>query len=75
MWATRASGGLMLWINWPPLPCFCVQHIAGLFALPPIHRDPFDRMLIAQAVAEGLALVTTDGGIARYASKSLRVVG
>ena len=51
------------------------QHVAGVYALPPIHKDPFDRMLIAQARAEGLALVTTDGEIARYASKILRVVG
>ena len=51
------------------------QHIAGVYALPPIHKDPFDRMLIAQAAAEGLALVTMDGEIARYASKTLRVVG
>lgn len=51
------------------------QHIAGVYGLPPIHKDPFDRMLIAQASAEGLALVTIDGEIARYASKSLRVIG
>lgn len=35
-------------------------------ALPPLHRDPFDRMLIAQAQAEGLILVTSDEEIARY---------
>lgn len=57
-----------------PLP-LRPRHIAALYALPPIHKDPFDRMLIAQATAEGLALVTTDGEIARYASKILRVVG
>ncbi|MGD0904804.1 MAG: type II toxin-antitoxin system VapC family toxin [Terracidiphilus sp.] len=51
------------------------QHVAGVYGLPPIHKDPFDRMLIAQAAGEGLALVTTDGEIARYASKGLRVVG
>jgi PIN domain nuclease of toxin-antitoxin system len=51
------------------------QHIAGVFGLPPIHKDPFDRMLIAQATAEGLALVTTNGEIARYASNALQVVG
>jgi PIN domain nuclease of toxin-antitoxin system len=34
--------------------------------LPEIHRDPFDRMLIAQAQAEGLELVTADGIIAQY---------
>ncbi|MGA3080446.1 MAG: type II toxin-antitoxin system VapC family toxin [Terracidiphilus sp.] len=51
------------------------QHIAGVYALAPIHKDPFYRMLIAQAAAEGLALVSMDGEIARYASRGLRVVG
>ena len=51
------------------------QHVAGVYGLPPIHKDPFDRMLIAQAAAEGLALVSPGGEIARYASKGLRVVG
>jgi PIN domain nuclease of toxin-antitoxin system len=50
------------------------QHVAGLYALPPIHKDRFDRMLIAQAKAEGLALVSSDGEIARYASENLRVI-
>jgi len=34
--------------------------------LPPLHRDPFDRMLIAQAQAEGLTLMTWDDHIAQY---------
>lgn len=34
--------------------------------LPEIHRDPFDRMLIAQTQAEGLELVTADGIIPQY---------
>ncbi|UWZ50113.1 type II toxin-antitoxin system VapC family toxin [Dactylosporangium matsuzakiense] len=34
--------------------------------LPPIHRDPFDRMLIAQAQLEGLTLVTRDAHIQKY---------
>jgi PIN domain nuclease of toxin-antitoxin system len=51
------------------------QHIARVFELPPIHKDPFDRMLIAQATAEGLALVTNDGEMLRYASNALQVVG
>jgi PIN domain nuclease of toxin-antitoxin system len=51
------------------------QHIAAVHGLPPIHKDPFDRMLIAQATVEGLALVSSDADIARYASKGLRVVG
>jgi PIN domain nuclease of toxin-antitoxin system len=35
-------------------------------SLPPIHRDPFDRMLIAQAQIEGIPLVTADPAITRY---------
>jgi PIN domain nuclease of toxin-antitoxin system len=34
--------------------------------LPPLHRDPFDRMLIAQAIALGLAIVTPDPLITQY---------
>lgn len=50
------------------------EHISGVLALPPHHKDPFDRVLIAQATAEGLAFITSDAEIARYASKSLRIV-
>ena len=34
--------------------------------LPPLHRDPFDRMLISQAIAHGLAIVTPDPSITQY---------
>lgn len=37
--------------------------------LPAIHRDPFDRMLIAQAQAEGLDIVSSDGMLGRYGVK------
>lgn len=50
------------------------EHVAEICHLPPIHRDPFDRALIAQAMVESLSLVTTDREILRYASKRLRVV-
>jgi PIN domain nuclease of toxin-antitoxin system len=50
------------------------RHIAGVCALPPIHKDPFDRVLIAQAMAEALTLVSRDGAVARYASTGLRVI-
>jgi len=56
-----------------PLP-LRPRHIGGVYALPPIHKDPFDRMLMAQAAAEGLTLVTADAEIAKYASEGLRVV-
>jgi PIN domain nuclease of toxin-antitoxin system len=51
------------------------DHVASLYGLPPIHKDPFDRMLIAQATVEGLALVSMDAEIAGYGSEGLRVVG
>ena len=41
-------------------------HAAALAGLPPIHRDPFDRMLVAQAIAEGLTLLTSDPTVAKY---------
>lgn len=43
------------------------QHVLSLKGLEPHHRDPFDRILIAQSVAEGITLVTTDPVVAQYA--------
>ena len=40
-------------------------------ALPMHHRDPFDRMLVAQAQAEGLVIVTKDPNIPRYGVRTL----
>jgi PIN domain nuclease of toxin-antitoxin system len=42
-----------------------------LHRLPPIHRDPFDRMLICQALTGGLTLVTPDEFISRYPVRTL----
>jgi PIN domain nuclease of toxin-antitoxin system len=41
-------------------------HLARLRELPLLHKGPFDRMLVAQAVEEGLALVTSDETLRRY---------
>jgi PIN domain nuclease of toxin-antitoxin system len=41
-------------------------HAAGVTKLPPIHRDPFDRLLIAQSVVEPLTLLTNDALLDRY---------
>jgi PIN domain nuclease of toxin-antitoxin system len=43
-----------------------LEHVAALEKLPPRHRDPFDRLLIAQAIAGEFALVTPDKAIRRY---------
>ena len=42
------------------------QHAVSIDSLPPIHKDPFDRLLIAQAITEGITLVTSDAKLARY---------
>ena len=42
------------------------SHVAALVDLPDLHRDPFDRMLVAQAAVEGLTLVTRDSGLLAY---------
>ena len=41
-------------------------HAAGVTGLPAIHRDPFDRLLIAQSIAEPLTLLTNDALLERY---------
>ncbi|WP_353654172.1 type II toxin-antitoxin system VapC family toxin [Agrobacterium sp. Ap1] len=42
------------------------DHAFGLETLPHLHKDPFDRILIAQAKCEGVLLLTSDETIARY---------
>jgi len=46
-----------------------LAHIYALASLPLHHRDPFDRLLIAQATVEELSFVTVDGCIADYSVK------
>jgi PIN domain nuclease of toxin-antitoxin system len=41
-------------------------HVLAVAQLPPLHRDPFDRLLLAQAEREGLLLITADALLARY---------
>jgi PIN domain nuclease of toxin-antitoxin system len=51
---------------WEILPVH-LRHTWALSKLPPLHRDPFDRLLIAQAMEEGLTLATRDSLIIQYA--------
>jgi PIN domain nuclease of toxin-antitoxin system len=48
-----------------------IDHAATAGALPRLHGDPFDRMLVAQAQLEGLTVVTADARIERYAVHTL----
>ena len=43
-----------------------IAHAEEVRSLPPLHRDPFDRLLVAQARVEGLTLVTADRALAAY---------
>ncbi|MBU2533385.1 MAG: type II toxin-antitoxin system VapC family toxin [Alphaproteobacteria bacterium] len=54
----RASGFTLLALT--------ADHASAVAALPRIHRDPFDRMLVAQALHEPLRLITHDDVLARY---------
>jgi PIN domain nuclease of toxin-antitoxin system len=67
-WATALAD-----LGATPLP-LRPEHVAELQSVPQLHNDPFDRALIAQAICEELALVTTDGELPRYASERLRVI-
>jgi PIN domain nuclease of toxin-antitoxin system len=42
------------------------DHVVAIESLPPIHKDPFDRVLVAQATIEGITLLTTDSLVAQY---------
>jgi len=42
------------------------EHVVTIGALPPLHKDPFDRLLIAQAMVEGITLLTADARVAEY---------
>ncbi|MBC7793713.1 MAG: type II toxin-antitoxin system VapC family toxin [Clostridia bacterium] len=48
-------------------------HAASVESLPPIHADPFDRMLVAQALSEPLQLITSDPVVARYSDAVIHV--
>ncbi len=49
------------------------EHAAAVETLPPLHQDPFDRILIAQALTEPLRLMTHDELVARYSDTVIRV--
>jgi PIN domain nuclease of toxin-antitoxin system len=42
------------------------EHAVAVDGLPAIHKDPFDRLLVAQSIVEGITLLTTDVMVARY---------
>ena len=49
------------------------EHAVSVEGLPPLHRDPFDRLLVAQAQCEGFTLVTADAQVARYSGPIRKV--
>ena len=42
------------------------EHAVFIDSLPPLHKDPFDRILVAQAIVEGVILLTADALVAQY---------
>jgi len=50
------------------------EHVAEIHTFPSLHKDPFDRALIAQAITENPTLVTSDSQIPRYASAGLKTI-
>lgn len=63
--ARRASGE-----DPEPLP-LDEEAVLQLFKLPALHRDSFARMLVCQAIAHGLGIVTPDAAIANYPARTL----
>lgn len=48
-----------------------VDHLSGVLRLDHLHRDPFDRLLIAQAFSENVAIVTCDSKLRLYGARTL----
>ena len=48
-----------------PLPV-AVSHALHVHRLPPLHRDPFDRLLVAQSILEKMPLISSDQNLSRY---------
>ena len=49
------------------------EHAVAIDSLPAIHKDPFDRLLIAQSMVEGIMLMTSDPMVARYPASVRKV--
>jgi len=49
------------------------EHAAAVEALPALHADPFDRILVAQAITEPMRLITHDPIVARYSDTIIKV--
>ena len=49
------------------------RHVVAVDSMAPIHKDPFDRILIAQAMVEGITLLTADPVVAKYPGSVLKV--
>ncbi|HEV2089403.1 MAG TPA: type II toxin-antitoxin system VapC family toxin [Cryptosporangiaceae bacterium] len=62
---TEFVPALMATFDLTPLPV-THRHAVAVADLPDHHRDPFDRLLVAQAAVEGVALVTGDDKLAKY---------
>ena len=62
----------LLDLGWTELP-FTGEHAVAVRNLPSIHADPFDRALLAQAIVEGIALVTADSALIGYGSPVRRM--
>ncbi|MBL8551929.1 MAG: type II toxin-antitoxin system VapC family toxin [Hyphomonadaceae bacterium] len=58
--------------NWRELDVTGV-HALAVADLPPLHKDPFDRILLAQAKVEGMTLLTSDKLVAKYPGKVRKV--
>ena len=56
--------------NFIPL-AITIPHVIRMNSLPEIHRDPFDRVLVAQSIAEDMPLITADPTIKKYKIKTI----
>lgn len=71
---TSALTRLLLENGYKELPVTS-RHVFRLTSLPDLHRDPFDRILLSQALCEGLLLLTADSALKQYAQYVDAILG
>jgi PIN domain nuclease of toxin-antitoxin system len=67
---SEALDQILYYSPWDILP-IAAEHLSALAALPALHKDPFDRLLVAQAQHEDMAIVTADEQIPKYEVRTI----
>jgi PIN domain nuclease of toxin-antitoxin system len=71
-WIRGCGAAALLDNGYSELPIIS-HHVVEIESLPPVHRDPFDRILVAQTTVDGITRLTTDSLVSQYPGPIKRV--